>query len=58
MDYPMSLRKTRVKGFVFSIAEINRAIDRDNRLQEARREATKDARSIANSETTHIGRAA
>lgn len=26
-------------GFVFSIAEINRAIDRDNRLQEARKEA-------------------
>lgn len=45
-------------GFVFSIAEINRAIDRDNRLQEARQEAKKQARNIAESETTHIGRAA
>jgi hypothetical protein len=32
-------------GFVFSIAEINRAIDRDNRLQEARQEARKEARN-------------
>lgn len=49
---------TNQNGFVFSIAEINRAIDRDNRLQEARREAAEAARSTAESETAHMERAA
>ncbi len=49
---------TDQNGFVFSIAEINRAVDRDNRLHEARQEARKQARSTAESETAHIGRAA
>jgi hypothetical protein len=41
-------------GFVFSIAEINRAIDRDNRLQEAREQA-----NVANeAQSAHLERAA
>jgi hypothetical protein len=49
---------TDQNGFVFSIAEINRAIDRDNRLHEARQEAREEVRKTAEPETTHIGRAA
>jgi hypothetical protein len=49
---------TDQNGFVFSIAEINRAIDRDNRLHEARQEASEEVRKTAEPETTHIGRAA
>lgn len=49
-------------GFVFSIAEINRAIDRDNRLQEARNEAKNLSKEVQTApETTrpaHMGRAA
>jgi len=50
---------TDQNGFVFSIAEINRAIDRDNRLQEARKEVRSIAREVRiPSETAAIGRAA
>jgi hypothetical protein len=47
--------ETDQNGFVFSIAEINRAIDRDNRLQEARKEARGTAKEVR---SKHLGCAA
>jgi hypothetical protein len=45
-------------GFVFSIAEINRAIDRDNRLKEARNRAKELRPASETSQSAHMGRAA
>ena len=45
-------------GFVFSIAEINHAIDRDNRLKEARNIAKEVRAASEASQSAHMGRAA